>query len=88
MDDDTNQAFELLKQRIISTHVLQFLNFTKPFTIKADERGTGLGAELMEDSRPIAYYSNAISPNSLENLSMRNKQWPYWKLLKSGDITF
>lgn len=48
-----------------SCHVLALPNLSKPFTIEADACGTGLGVVLMQDSRPIAYYSKAISPNSL-----------------------
>lgn len=43
-----------------STPMLAMLNFTKPFTIKADASAGGIGAVLMQWGQPIAYMSHAL----------------------------
>lgn len=45
---DTNQAFELLKQKLITALVLQLPDFNKPFTIDTDACDYGVGAVLQQ----------------------------------------
>jgi len=40
--------------------VLVTPNFSKPFIVEADALGSGIGAIVMQESRPIAYYSKAL----------------------------
>jgi len=63
---DCHSAFESLKQRLISSPVLAYPAFTKPFTLETDASIQGLGAVLsqkQEDgkSHPVAYASRALS---------------------------
>ena len=65
-NDDCHSAFESLKQRLISSPVLAYPAFTKPFTLETDASIQGLGAVLsqkQEDgkSHPVAYASRALS---------------------------
>jgi hypothetical protein len=59
------KAFEELKQKLTSTPVLSLPDFSKPFVIECDASGVGLGAILMQDKRPIAYYSKALGTKNL-----------------------
>ncbi|KAG9453182.1 hypothetical protein H6P81_006086 [Aristolochia fimbriata] len=53
--------FDLLKQAVTSVPVLALPDFSKTFVIEANASGSGLGAVLMQDSRPITYISQALS---------------------------
>jgi hypothetical protein len=53
--------------------VLILPNFSVPFHLETDASGTGLGAVLMQQGRPIAFFSKALGPKSLE-LSIYEKE--------------
>jgi hypothetical protein len=72
-ESEHEQALDKLKEILTSKPVLQFYDVTKDVTIQADSSQYGLGAALMQDKRPVAYASRALTPTE-ENYAQIEKE--------------
>ncbi|KAF8397937.1 hypothetical protein HHK36_016863 [Tetracentron sinense] len=61
--EDADKAFDHLKKAMTTT--LVFPNFSIPFILECDASGKGIGAVLMQEGRPIGFFSEALSGHNL-----------------------
>jgi hypothetical protein len=59
--DKCQQSFETIKQIIAKEVILAFPDFSKPFHIYTDASDYQLGAVIMQDDHPLAFYSRKMN---------------------------
>jgi hypothetical protein len=66
-------AFSVLKDKLTHAPLLQLPYFIKTFELECDASGIGLGGVLLQDGKPVAYFSERLSGPSL-NYSTYDKE--------------
>ncbi|XP_073367924.1 uncharacterized protein [Aegilops tauschii subsp. strangulata] len=71
--DAQDMSFQELKMRLTSAPLLSLPDFGKTFEIKCDASGVGIGGVLMQEGKPIAYFSEKLNGPTL-NYSVYDKE--------------
>lgn len=70
--EKATNSFNALKKAMLEAPVLSYPNFSNLFVVETDASNTGIGAVLMQDGHPMAYYSSKLSgKRKLANLHMQ-----------------
>ncbi|XP_061359192.1 uncharacterized mitochondrial protein AtMg00860-like [Gastrolobium bilobum] len=59
---EANNAFRELKNHLITASILALPDFSQPFVVETDASGVGIGAVLLQNEKPLAFYSRKLSP--------------------------
>ena len=77
--EEQENAFSLLKSKLISTPLLSVPDFNKAFEIECDASGIGIGAVLMQEKWPITYFSEKLNGATLNYAVVRALEtWQYY----------
>jgi hypothetical protein len=71
--DAQQEAFMLLKDKLTHAPLLQLPDFNKTFELECDASGIGLGGVLLQEGKPLAYFTEKLSGASL-NYSTYDKE--------------
>jgi hypothetical protein len=59
---EATQAYENLKQALVTAPVLSLPDFATTFVIQTDASGFAMGAVLLQQGHPLAYFSKMFCP--------------------------
>ncbi|XP_073225648.1 uncharacterized mitochondrial protein AtMg00860-like [Cicer arietinum] len=59
--EEATSAFQALKTAIVDLPLLAVHNFTKAFVVETDAYSKGLGTVLMQEGKPLAFWSQGLS---------------------------
>lgn len=68
-----DEAFNKLKHLLVKPPVLKFFDVDQPLTLSVDASQNGVGATIMQEGRPVAYASKALSETQ-KNYSQIEKE--------------
>jgi len=58
--DKCQEAFDDLKRRMVTTPILKFPDFEKPFEVHTDASTFSIGWVIMQDGHSVAYESQKL----------------------------
>jgi hypothetical protein len=74
-DAAQKEAFDNMKTVISNTPVLAYYDNAMPITLQVDASKYGLGATLMQDGRPVAYASKALTPSEVNYAQIEKEMY-------------
>ena len=80
------EAFTVLKDKLTHAPLLQLPDFNKTFELECDASGIGLGGVLLQDGKPVAYFSEKLSGPSLNYYTYDKELYALVRTLENGNI--
>jgi hypothetical protein len=68
------EAFNTLKDKLTHPPLLQLPDFQKLFELECDASGIGLGAVLLQEEKPVAYFSEKLSDSNFTYSTYYDKE--------------
>jgi hypothetical protein len=76
-------SFNTLIDKLTHAPLLQLPNFGKTFELECDTSGIGIGGVLLQEGKPIAYFSEKMSGPSLNYLTYDKELYALIHVLKT-----
>ena len=81
-NEAAQQAFNSLKQSLITAPVLALPNYKQDFIIETNASSSGIGAVLLQNGHPIAYISKMLSPEHQALPAYEKEMFPVFFAIK------
>ena len=62
---EATKAFNQIKEKLTTTPILAFLDFSQPFKLHCDASKIVIRAVLSQNGKPVAYFSEKLSGSKL-----------------------
>lgn len=70
---EATKALDMLKSAMVGAPVLMLPNFDIPFRVETDASGYGLGAVLIQQGHPVAFYSKVLGSRNRLRFYLRKR---------------
>ncbi|PIK54404.1 hypothetical protein BSL78_08722 [Apostichopus japonicus] len=76
--ENHENAFIQLKKLVTTTPILCYYDVSKPVTLSVDASQSGLGAVLLQDDKPVAYASRALTETEKAYAQIEKECWLWY----------